>query len=177
MRELADATRIRDFLKALGAQAEGNVRVYLTGGATAVLLGWRATTLDLDLKIVPDSDRMLAAIPRLKEALKINVELASPDAFIPELPDWEARSPLITREGTASFYHYDFYAQALSKLERGHDQDMDDVREMVRRGLLRPAKLLEYFEQIEPRLYRYPSIDAPSFRRAVEDFVRSTGPA
>ena len=174
MRALADATRIREFLKALGAQAEGSTRVYLTGGATAVLLGWRATTLDVDLKIVPDSDRMLSAIPRLKEALQINVELASPDGFIPEVPGWEARSPLIIQEGQVSFHHYDFYAQALSKLERGHDQDIGDAKEMVRRGLVRPAQLLKYFEQIESRLYRYPSIDAPSFRRAVEEFVRSS---
>lgn len=30
-------------------------RVYLTGAATAVLDGWRETTIDVDIKLVPDS--------------------------------------------------------------------------------------------------------------------------
>lgn len=44
---------------------------------------------------------------------------------------------------------------------------------MVRRGLVEAHRLLDYFREIEPKLYRYPAIDPPSFRRAVEDFVRS----
>ncbi|MDQ7828028.1 MAG: hypothetical protein QN122_05460 [Armatimonadota bacterium] len=28
-------------------------RVYFTGGATALLYGWRETTLDVDVKLVP----------------------------------------------------------------------------------------------------------------------------
>jgi len=42
-----------------GNQAEEKARVYFTGGATAVLLGWRASTIDIDLQIVPDQDRLL----------------------------------------------------------------------------------------------------------------------
>jgi hypothetical protein len=97
------------------------------------------------------------------------VELASPAHFIPELPGWDERSPFITREGMVSFHHYDLYAQALSKIERGHAQDRQDVTEMLRRGLVDPARLRELFAQIEPKLYRYPAIDPASFRRAVED--------
>lgn len=41
MRELADADRIRAFMRALGEEASEPVRVYFTGGAAAVLLGWR----------------------------------------------------------------------------------------------------------------------------------------
>ena len=37
---------------------------------------------------------------------------------------------------------------------------------MFERGLIEPAKLLEYFSAIEPRVYRYPAIDAKSFRLA-----------
>jgi hypothetical protein len=33
----------------------------------------------VDLKIVPESDAMLRAIPPLKESLELNVELAAPD--------------------------------------------------------------------------------------------------
>ena len=168
MRRPVDAGRVRDFMRALGQEADRESRVYFTGGATAVLYGWRSSTLDLDIRIVPDEDRLLRAIPRLKEALEINVELASPDAFIPELPGWANRSPFIAREGKTSFHHYDLYAQALSKIERGHDRDLEDVKAMFDRGLVDRGLLLERFVEIEPALYRYPAIDPKSFRAAVE---------
>jgi hypothetical protein len=34
------------------------------------------------------------------------------------------------------FLHHDLYAQALAKLERGHDRDLDDVDQMLARGLV-----------------------------------------
>jgi hypothetical protein len=51
--------------------------------------------------------------------------------------------------------------------ERGHAQDLDDVREMVARGLVNREELRLRFAEIEPQLYRYPAIDAASFGRAV----------
>ena len=169
MRELTDAQRLRAFMQALGAEADRDTRVYFTGGATAVLLGWRQTTIDADIALVPESDRLLRALPRLKESLRMNVELASPAHFIPELPGWAERSPFIAREGRVSFHHYDLYSQALSKIERGHAQDRQDVAEMLQRGLVEPVRMRELFAAIEPKLYRYPAIDPASFRRAVEE--------
>ena len=115
----------------------------------------------------------MRAIPRLKEELQLNVEIASPDDFLPELPDWRERSPSVEQIGRVAVRHYDLYSQALAKLERGHVQDIDDVREMVRRGHVRPARVLELLFAIEPDLYRFPAVDPKSFRRAVEEFVRS----
>jgi len=173
MRRLVDEPTLRRFMQTLGDEAEKDVRLYFTGGATAVLLGWRASTVDVDIKIDPETDRLFRALTRLKETLEINIEIASPDHhFIPELTGWQERSLFVTREGRLSFYHYDLYAQALSKLERGHAQDLTDVRQMVERGLVDPAELLQRFAEIEPRLYRYPAIDGASFRRAVEERVR-----
>ena len=171
MRELTDAARLRRFMQALGAEADREGRVYFTGGATAVLMGWRPTTIDADIALVPESDRLLRAIPSLKETLHMNVELVSPAHFIPEVPGWEERSPFIAREGRLSFHHYDLYAQALAKIERGHTRDRQDVREMLGRGLVDPQRLRELFAQIEPQLYRYPALDPPSFRRAVDEAV------
>jgi hypothetical protein len=107
MRRPVDAERIRAFLRALGGEADRAGRVYLTGGATAVLEGWRASTIDLDVKLEPESDRLLRTIVRLKEELEVNVELAAPDQFIPELPGWRERSAFIAREGRLDFHHYD----------------------------------------------------------------------
>ena len=173
MRALADAARIHDLMKALGREADRPAQVYLTGGATAVLYGWRGSTIDVDMKIVPDLDRVFRAIPEIKERLQINVELASPDDFIPVRDGWENRSPFIAQEGHLAFRHFDLYAQALAKIERGHAQDESDVREMFDRGLVDRLKLLEYFSSIEARLYRYPAIDPAGFRRAVQRAAHS----
>jgi len=173
MRRPVDAERIRRFMQELGDEAEKDVRLYFTGGATAVLFGWRQSTVDVDVKLEPESDRLFRALPRIKEKLEINIELASPDQFIPELPGWQERSAFIAREGRLSFYHYDFYAQALAKIQRGHSQDRLDVRNMIERGLIDPEELRRRFEEIEPRLYRYPAIDPAAFRRAVESALQS----
>ena len=155
-------------MRELGRAVQAEGRVYLTGGATAVLYGWRDTTIDVDIKLIPDRDEILREIPRLKERLNLNVELAAPSDFIPLPAGWEDRSPLISREGKLSFHHFDPVAQALSKVERGHDQDLRDVEEMIAIGLVNPAEAMIQFEAIEPELFRFPAIDPASFRTAVE---------
>lgn len=116
MRELTDASRLRQFMRVLGSKARASGRVYLTGGATAVLFDWRPTTVDVDLELDAQLQSLLREIPAIKEDLRINVELAS-------------------------------------------------------RGLIDPSRLLAFFEQIAPELYRYPALDPASFRRAVEQTV------
>jgi len=168
MRRPVDAERLRRFMRELGKEADRDVRLYFTGGATAVLHGWRPSTIDVDIKMEPETDRLFRALPRIKDELQINVELAAPDQFIPEVPGWQERSVFIAREGRLSFYHYDLYAQALSKIQRGHGQDLADVREMIDRGLIERTELRRRFKQIEPQLYRYPAIDPKAFRKALE---------
>lgn len=173
MRQVADPERIHQFIKAISKEADKETRIYFAGGASAVLIGWRPTTIDVDIKIVPESDQLLRAIPNIKESLQINVELASPDLFLPPLPHWEERSVFITREGKVSFYHYDFYAQALGKMERRHQQDVEDVRAMFQRVLVQKKQLLDFLQQIETELFRYPAIDPASFRKSVEEIIGS----
>jgi len=159
-------------MRALGDQAKVPGRVYLTGGATAVLMGWRASTIDVDLKLVPEDDALLRAIPALKESLHVNVELAAPSDFIPPLPGWEQRSAFVVQEGKLSFHHYDLYAQALSKLERAHARDLADVRALLSRKLIDPEQLEAFFVAIEPRLYQYPAISPRRFREQVMQLVK-----
>jgi hypothetical protein len=171
MREPVTAERLQEFMKALADAAKSVGRVYLVGGATSVLLGWRSSTVDVDLKFVPETDEILRSLPALKERLQINIELASPGDFIPELPGWQERSRFVQQEGKLSFYHYDFYAQALAKIERRHSKDLQDVRELLANGLVEPERLLNFFSTIEDQIYKYPDLDAQSFRRAVEGVV------
>ena len=168
MRELADAERIRRFMQAAGAAAAREGVCYLAGGSTAVLVGWRETTIDVDIALEPEQDELLRALPRIKSELSVNVELASPRDFIPLPRAWEARSISVAKEGPLSFAHFDPYSQVLSKLERGHVRDLEDVAAMFRLGLVEPKRLHELFAEIEPELYRFPAIEPTRFRAAVE---------
>jgi hypothetical protein len=174
MREKVSVVRLRKFMQSIGRAGKKGARIYFVGGATAVLLGWRETTIDIDLKLVPEVDEILRRLPHLKEDLQINIELAAPDDFIPALPGWEERSTYIGKEGAVEFFHYDFYAQALAKIERGHSTDLLDVQQMIERGLVEPSRLLELYSRIEERLYKYPAIDANTFKTALEDFLKKS---
>ena len=169
MREIATSERIERFLVALAQVATEPTTVYLVGGATAVLVGWRASTRDIDLVIRPESDALLRAIPRLKEQLAINVELAAPDHFIPVPKHWEERSPMVKRIGQLTVRHYDLTAQALAKIERGHVRDLADVRAMLDAGLVTAHGLRAAFAEAAPDLYRYPAVDPESYRFALDE--------
>jgi hypothetical protein len=74
----------------------------------------------------------------------------------------------VFREGSVEVHHFDLYSQALSKIERGFEQDLDDVGTMIARGLVQPLRLVELFDAIEPELYRYPALDPLVFRRKLD---------
>lgn len=118
---------------------------------------------------MPESETLLRAIQVLKNELRINVELASPADFIPVTSGWEDRSVYVALEGRLGYYHFDLVAQALAKLERAHSQDLVDVTAMLERGLIEGSEARATFEQIEGELFRFPAIDAASFRRRVEE--------
>lgn len=170
MRPPVQIEKLEALMSAMGRSVKSPGRVYLTGGATALLQGWRPMTVDVDLKADPEPAGFFEAIAVLKEELAVNIELACPSDFIPELPGWRNRSLFIARHGQIDFYHYDPYSQALSKLERSHSRDLADVEAMVRTALIRQDLLLLHFSEIEPRLIRYPALDPASFRRVVEAF-------
>lgn len=171
MRGVATRERIERFLEALGRRATRPVTVYLVGGSSAVLEGWRDATIDIDLKLVPDAIELLRAIRDLKDELSINVELASPDLFIPVPPGWESRSPAYRRVGKLDVRHFDFCAQALAKIERGHVRDLADVDAMIERGLVTRRAIAAAFALVEPELVRFPGVDAADFAARIADVV------
>lgn len=160
MRPPIDEQRLRGFLEQFGRRVRGDGRLYLTGGATALLYGWRTTTVDIDLRLDPEPNGAFEAIRELKDELGVNVELASPADFLPPLPGWRERSLFVGRFGTVDVFHYDPYSQALGKIERGHERDLSDVQAMLARGLIDAARLRELYAQIRPQLIRYPAVEA-----------------
>jgi hypothetical protein len=173
LRDAADAERIALLARELGRAVAPGTRMYLTGGATAVLEGWRDSTVDIDVRFEPDSDDALDRIRDLKEELSLNVELASPLDFLPPLPEWQERSRFRFREGNLEVFDFDPYSQTLSKLQRGFELDLADVRSMVSSGQVEPGQLLELFEAIKSELFRFPAVDPKSLRTAVESLATS----
>jgi hypothetical protein len=157
----------------LGKAVRGEGRVYFTGGVSAVLHGWREMTIDVDLKAEPEPAGFFESLPLLKDRLDLNIELASPDLFVPPLTGWQTRSVFIARHGLLDFYHFDFYSQALAKIERDHPRDRHDVSCMMSDGLVEPSRLRDLFIEVVPRLIRYPAIDAPKLQQRVLDVCAS----
>jgi hypothetical protein len=169
VRESADPERIERLARELGRAVPPETKMYLTGGATAVLEGWRRSTVDVDVLFEPDSDAALRQIAELKERLQVNIELTSPLDFLPPLAGWRDRSRFRFRAGNLEVFDFDPYSQVLAKLERGFELDLRDVSEMVRAGHVEPVRLLDLFEEIEPELFRFPAVDPTRLRRAVEE--------
>ncbi|MGH8626241.1 MAG: DUF6036 family nucleotidyltransferase [Gammaproteobacteria bacterium] len=172
MRSETNAEKIKRLMELLGKRAKGPGRIYLTGGATAVLLGWRDTTIDVDLKCDPEPPGVFDVLREAKELLDINIEMAAPDDFVPALPGWRERSRFIASSGLIEFRHYDFYGQALAKIERGHKQDIADVQSMLARQLIKPDTLLDLYRQIQASLTRYPAIDPDALSARLRDALR-----
>lgn len=175
MRSEATKAKVELWMRTLGAKLRFPLKIYLVGGATAVLEGWRDTTIDIDLKAEPEVFGFFEAIAELKESLDVNIELASPEQFIPELPGWRERSPFLARFGVTDFYTYDFYSQSLAKLERGHPRDLGDVRAMRKAGKIELTQLRGLFQQIEPFLLRFPAIEPSTFGASVDAFCAEKG--
>lgn len=173
MRSNIDPQKIEQLMQVLGREASGTGRIYFTGGASALLIGWRSSTVDIDIRLDPEPPGIFQAIAKIKQELDINIELASPQDFLPTLPGWRDRSIFIGRQGGISFYHYDFTAQALSKLSRGYDRDMTDIQAMYDQKLFSLEELLRCFEAIESELIRFPSLKPAVLRNRVELFIAS----
>jgi hypothetical protein len=67
-------------MQAFGEAASGRVRVYLVGGTTAVLLGWRMTTIDVDFVMRPDDEGRGV---RGAVAERVAYAVIRPNPFIP----------------------------------------------------------------------------------------------
>ncbi|MDB9526135.1 hypothetical protein PN498_09070 [Oscillatoria sp. CS-180] len=172
MRSDIDPQRIEHLMEMLGREARGSGSIYFTGGASALLIGWRSSTVDIDIRLDPEPPGIFQAIAKLKQKLNINIELASPQDFLPPLPGWRDRSVFIGKRGQISFYHYDFTAQALSKLSRGFDRDISDVRAMYERGLFSVEDLRDCFEKIKPELIRFPALNLGALESRVAVFIK-----
>jgi hypothetical protein len=155
------------------ANPKRSYRVFLVGGGTAVLEGWRESSIDADLYAAQDD--IFRDVQAIKERLRLNVELVRPEDFVPPLTGSEDRHVFIETIGRVTFYHYDPYAQLLSKVVRGFARDLADARALVEKGLVDPDRFRKLVEAIPDTAYsRYPRLSPRGVRAAVDDFLSAS---
>ncbi|OBQ38388.1 MAG: hypothetical protein AN487_07685 [Anabaena sp. CRKS33] len=155
MRANIDTQKLERLMQLLGREAQGSGCIYFTGGASALLIGWRNSTIDVDIRLDPEPPGIFQAIAKLKQ----------------ELNRWRDRSVFIGKRGQISFYHYDFTAQALAKLSRGFNRDIKDVEAMYKQKLFSLNDLRNCFEAITPELIRFPSLNPDILKSRIEKFI------
>lgn len=175
MRNELTLAGLRDLMQELSRHAPGgrSYRVFLVGGGTAIFAGWRNSTIDADLHA--DHEAVFDDIQAIKERLQINVEFVRPEDFVPALAGTDGRHVLLETVGRVSFYHYDPYAQLLSKIVRGFRKDMQDAESFIRSGLVDPERFGSLVDDIPEEAYaRYPALSYAAVREAVEEFLVQT---
>jgi hypothetical protein len=154
------------------APRRGTYRVCFVGGGTAVYLGWRRSSRDIDVH--SEEDVVFRDIQAIKEQLHMNIEFARPEDFVPPLGGSSERHIHINTIGPIAFYHYDPYAQILSKIVRGFKRDMEDARAFVENELVDPAQLRSLVAAIPDAAFaRYPTLSRSGIEQAVEAFLRT----
>jgi hypothetical protein len=155
------------------APARRAFRVFFVGGATAVYLGFRPSSIDADLWSADDG--VFRDVQDIKERVDVNVEFARPEQFVPPLEGSEGRHLLVKTLGRVSFFHYDPYAQALSKIVRGLERDLVDARAFIAGGLVEPGRLRALVKEIPGSVYaKYPTLSREAVEGAVETFLRKS---
>jgi hypothetical protein len=56
MRRKVTAAGLQEFMRELARAARSSGKVYFTDGATALLLGFREQTIDIDIKLDPEPE-------------------------------------------------------------------------------------------------------------------------
>ena len=172
MRRKLTRDGLRDLMGELARTAPRgrSFRVFVVGGGTAVYVGWRPSTIDADL--CSDDDSVFRDVQQIKERLGLNIEFARPEDFVPALAGSDERHVFIETVGRVSFFHYDPYAQILSKLVRGFNRDLADAEGLVTSGMVDPARLRRLVIEIPEKAYsRYPALSRKAVLEVVEEFV------
>ena len=172
MRRTLNRELLGELLAALARSAprSGNYRVYLIGGGTAVLQGWRDATIDADL--FSDQQEVFREIQAIKERLRVSIEFVRPEHFVPPLAGTEERHVFIEMKRNVSFYHYDPYAQLFSKLVRGFQRDMQDAENFLVSGMVDPELFVRLVREVPEATYnQYPALSRSEVLSLVDQFV------
>lgn len=172
MRRSLTREALQELMQEIGRAAPRGVahRVFVLGGGTAVLEGWRDSTIDVDL--YTGDTHALRDVQRIKERVGVNIELVRPEDFVPALDGSEDRHLFIETIENVSFYHYDPYAQLLSKVVRGFARDMRDAAKLIESGMVDAERFRALVRRIPKSAYdAYPALSPDGVREAVDSFL------
>ena len=162
------------FLTRLGESCQQPALLYLVGGSALRLLGSPRETLDVDYMAdaPPEAAQELRkAMAHLADELHLDLEEVSLGDFIPLPPRAYERRRFIGRFGLLEVYLFDLYSIALSKIARGFESDLEDVRFMLGSGAIEWADLERDFHAILPRAGSV-DIDPEEFRAYFAELQR-----
>jgi ribosome modulation factor len=174
MRDRLTRASLQGLMRELAGSAGkvGHYDVYLVGGGTAVLKGWRESSVDADLYAARDD--IFRDVQDIKERLRLNIELVRPEDFVPPLEGSPDRHVFIETVGRVSYYHYDPCSQLLSKVVRGFDRDMSDARAFVSSGMVDAGQFRRLVRAIPDSAWsKYPRHSPAAVREAVDQFLSS----
>jgi hypothetical protein len=153
LRQGVNRERISLLLREVGQRFHQPARLHLVGGTSLVFEGYRQLTLDVDLTIEVSAEghsQLVQALQEIMLALDMNIEEASPGDFIPLPAGYMDRHEFIGRYGQVEVFHFDWYSNALSKIERGRQQDLADVVALLQHERIEWSRLEAMFHEILP---------------------------
>jgi hypothetical protein len=119
------------------------------------------------------SSGVVSRVPRWR---RHGIEFARPEDFVPPLAGSEGRHVFIETVGNVSFYHYDPYAQLVSKVVRGFDRDMLDAGHFIRSGMVDPERFRSLVHGIQDTAFaKYPALSRRAILEVVDGFLSRFG--
>ena len=165
---LMHKARIEAFLTAVGKHCQPASTLFLLGGGALEMLGGARPTVDLDYvgnDLQPDNLQQL--MMQIANEMQIELEAVPIAEFVPVPANAQKRAVLVGEFGNLTVYIFDPYTIALSKLDRGFDNDIEDVLFLVRNQLITVEQLAMFVETAVSQANRF-DLDATAMRRHLE---------
>ncbi len=160
------ADDIRSFLIKLGERFPHAATIYMLGGSAMCLLGSARPTVDIDYATESSGsdERLRDTIASLAVEMGLEIEPVQLDEFIPLPERAEERHRHLATYGQLQVYVFDLYSNALSKVARGFESDLEDVMFLLRRNLIDLKQLERYVKRAMPRSTEF-DVDPKEFQR------------
>ncbi len=133
---------LQSVLTTLGERVPPASRLTLIGGSALILLGSPRLTVDIDF--VGDDvnpNELHRQIIKIASELKILIDPVPIERFIPLPQGSEQRTIPIAQFGNLNVYVADPYSIALSKVDRGLDNDYEDIVFLIQQNHINLKKL------------------------------------
>jgi hypothetical protein len=161
---------ITRFLAKVGERYPHPARLYIFGGSAVVWLGSPRPTVDLDYTAEPSTESLRGILAQTAAEMDVDLEEAIPADFAPAPVGAEARHKLIGTFGQLQVYLLDPYTQAVMKIARAFETDMEDVAFLLSTRYIELDTLGRCIDEVSRRY------DEPlTLRHNFEEFKRNLG--